>query len=309
MAELNKLPRRLYKYRSFSHYLLDMLVRDELYYSNPSEFNDPLDCRPTLDADISNDQLEQVLSNLCKRRFSDEMKAAAKSFKYPIQEASEHIARHSQQDAAQLLDGISYLADDSADHLQSLLRQSIEDELLRRYDRGIVSLGVRATCPLMWSHYGDQHNGICVGYSVPAGPKVNLHKIRYGGSRMVLASDVAIMESDSAAQQRVDEAVLLRKAKSWSYEREWRLIGKRDAQPSPLELEEVIFGIRCKLSVKFTVVQALANRSRPVRFFEIREVPGTFDLRKDALDTDELRASFPRRSRAAFDYFYSHDKN
>ena len=61
MAEPNKLPRLLYKYRGFSHRLLDMLVADELYYSDPGDFNDPLDCRPTLDANLPNDQLEQVL--------------------------------------------------------------------------------------------------------------------------------------------------------------------------------------------------------------------------------------------------------
>jgi len=61
MAEANKLPRLLYKYRGFSHRLLDMLVADQLYYSDPGDFNDPLDCRPTLDANLPNDQLEQVL--------------------------------------------------------------------------------------------------------------------------------------------------------------------------------------------------------------------------------------------------------
>ena len=107
----------------------------------------------------------------------------------------------------------------------------------------------------------------------------------------------------SAARGRVDEAVLLRKAASWRYEREGRLIGRQGAQDSPLELEEDIFGIRCKSTVKFTIVQALANRGRPVRFFEMREVSGTFHLRKYALDTDELGASLPRRSRSIFEAF------
>lgn len=70
-----------------------------------------------------------------------------------------------------------------------------------------------------------------------------------------------------------------------------------------LELEEVIFGIRCKSTVKFTIVQALANRGRSVQFFEMREVSGTFRLRKYALDTDELAASLPRRSRSILEAF------
>ncbi|MHC2295970.1 DUF2971 domain-containing protein [Rhizobium mongolense] len=269
MSEAVKPPKRLYKYRGFSPRLLDMLVADELYYSDPSDFNDPLDCRPSLDANLANDQLEQVLSRLREQRVFAEMQAAAKSLKYRGPKTIDHIARHSQRQATQLLDDIRYHATDPSyevdDPLRWLLRQSLEEELLQRYDRGIVSFGARATCPLMWSHYGDQHNGICAGYSVPPEAESSLHKISYGGSRKVLA--------------------------------------KRGAQDSPLELEEVIFGIRCKSTVKFTIVQALANRGRSVQFFEMREVSGTFRLRKYALDTDELAASLPRRSRSILEAF------
>jgi hypothetical protein len=305
MSEAVKPPKILYKYRGFSPRLLDMLVADELYYSDPGDFNDPLDCRPSLDANLPNGQLEQVLSRLREQRVLAEMQAAAKSLKYRGPRTIDHIARHSQKEATQLLNEIRYHATDPSyevdNPLNWLLRQYLEEELLRRYDRGIVSFGARATCPLMWSHYGDQHNGICAGYSVPSEASPSVHKISYGGSRKVLASDVAVMDDDSDARRRVDEAVLLRKATSWGYEREWRLIGKRGVQDSPLELEEVIFGIRCKSTVKFTIVQALANRQRPVRFFEMREVSGTFRLRKYTLDIDELSASLPRRSRSIFE--------
>ncbi len=312
MSDPTNRPRLLYKYRAFSPRLLDMLVADELYYSDPGDFNDPLDCRPSLDANLPNDQLEGILSRLREQRALAEMQAAAKSLKYRGPKTIEHIARHSHKEAAHLLEDIRYHATDPSyevdDPLQWILRGYLETELLRRYDRGIVSFGARATCPLMWSHYGDQHHGICAAYSVPAEAAPNIHKIAYGGSRKVLASDVAAMENDASARRRVDEAVLLRKAASWRYEREWRLVGKRGVQDSPLELEEVIFGIRCKATVKFTIVQALANRARPVRFYEMREMFGTFRLKKYALDTDELSASLPRRSRSAFEMFEDLDK-
>lgn len=312
MSDPTNRPRLLYKYRAFSPRLLDMLVADELYYSDPGDFNDPLDCRPSLDANLPNDQLEGILSRLREQRALAEMQAAAKSLKYRGPKTIEHIARHSHKEAARLLEDIRYHATDPSyevdDPLQWILRGYLETELLRRYDRGIVSFGARATCPLMWSHYGDQHHGICAAYSVPAEAAPNIHKIAYGGSRKVLASDVAAMENDASARRRVDEAVLLRKVASWRYEREWRLVGKRGVQDSPLELEEVIFGIRCKATVKFTIVQALANRARPVRFYEMREMFGTFRLKKYALDTDELSASLPRRSRSAFEMFEDLDK-
>ena len=127
----------------------------------------------------------------------------------------------------------------------------------------------------MWSHYGDQHRGICAGYSVPGPAARNLFPVTYGGSRNVKASDVAAMDADPAARQRVDEAALLRKAPDWKYEEEWRLIGNRGSQDSPLELEEVIFGMRCPSTVRFAIVRALENRGRDIQFFEVPHPHGT----------------------------------
>ncbi len=311
MSKQPNTPTRLYKYRAFSNRLLDMLVEDELYYANPSDFNDPLDSRPTLAADLDVHELEHLLSRLVTQRTKAEMTAAANAIKYRGPRTLDHIARHSRNKAAQLVSQVEYSAGnpiyDVMDPHRFLLRQYLEEELLRRYDRGIVSFGSRATCPLMWSHYGDQHRGICAGYSVPADATDQLHKINYGGSRNVKASDVAAMDINADARRRVDEAVLLRKAASWRYEREWRLIGNRGSQPSPLELEEVVFGIRCQPTVKYAIVKALENRRRPVQFNEMHECPGTFQLRKRRLDVDELGVSLPRRSRDALEAFENLD--
>src|SRR4051812_30795645 len=57
---------------------------------------------------------------------------------------------------------------------------------------------------------------------------------------------------------------------------------------SPLEMEEVVFGMRCSITVKYTIVRALVDRPRPVKFYEIRERRGKFLLGKYVLDTDEL---------------------
>jgi hypothetical protein len=157
----------------------------------------------------------------------------------------------------------------------------------------------------MWTHYGDQHHCVCIGYSVPKRTASDVHKVRYGGSRLVEASKVAAMiAGNDLARSQVDAAVLLRKAGSWSYEREWRLIGQRGLQDSPLELKEVIFGMRCKESVKYAVVKALEGRDRQVRFYQMREVPDTFRLKKYVLnDDDELFVYLPRRFASLYEAF------
>ncbi|MGS1016139.1 DUF2971 domain-containing protein [Allosphingosinicella humi] len=302
-------PKRLYKYRSFSDLTLGMLVEDTVFFADPTTFNDPLDTKPTLDTDIPNAALEGILAQLIEERTGAEMKAAAKTIRYNGPKTVDHIARQSRKAADRLLADIRYNAtgpfyEENDDPEKFLLGHYVETELLRRYDRGVFSLAQRANCPLMWSHYGDQHRGICLGYSIPDEAAGDLHKMKYGGSRLVQASDVsAMLGGDKAARDRVDEAVLLKKARPWAYEREWRLLGPRGSQHSPLELKEVVFGMRCPSAVMFGVIKALTGRDRPVRFYEIREQHGRFLLDKRVADTDELLATHPRRHRRIYEVF------
>ncbi len=303
-----KIPERLYKYRAFSNRTLDALIADQMFFADPGTFNDPLDTRPTLDTDIDADALAAILARLVEQRVSAEMNAAAKTIRYSGPKTISHIAAQSRRRAEQVVAEIRYHATnpeyDIEDPARFLFGQYVEDELLRRYGKGIVSLAERANCPLMWSHYGDQHKGVCIGYSIPARAAGDLHKISYGGSRQIAASAVAAMlDGDEDARRKVDDAVLTKKAIDWRYEREWRLIGPRGPQDSPLEMEEVVFGMRCSHTVKFAIVKALAGRSRPVRFYEIRERHGRFLLGRYALDIDELSVSLPWRALDVYDHF------
>lgn len=201
-----------------------------MFYADPSTFNDPLDAKPSLDADLPAEALEQMLRTLVERRVADEMTAAARNFRSKGPGTSEHISRVARRSAEQAIKDARYWSThpdiEADDPLRMVLGQEVERELMRRYDRGVVSFAERANCPLMWSHYGDQHRGVCFGYSAPAGLK--LDKVRYGGTLTVKASLVAAMLANEAgAAEKVDAAVLLKKAWDWRYEREWRLIGDR----------------------------------------------------------------------------------
>ena len=302
-------PERLYKYRAFDARTIELLVDDKVHFSDPSTFNDPLDTRPTLDADLGVPELEVLLERLTTDRISAEMQSAARSIRYKGPKTMEHIERHTRREAEKLLRTIEYLAtdpefEDPAPGPQTrLLRQYIESELLRQYDKGVLSLASRHECPLMWSHYGDQHRGVCIGYSVPAGAAKDVHQVTYGGSRLISASRVkAMLEGDAQAHAEVDAGVLLRKAVDWQYENEWRVLGPRGPADSPLELEEVIFGARCLPAVRHTVLRALQGRERQVKFFQIREVAGSFGLQRHELENDDLEFQ-PRRALSAAEGF------
>ena len=301
MEREKRLPTRLYKYRALTARTLDMVVGDRLHFADPSTFNDPLDTRPSLDVDVDGSELGGILRILIERSTAADMRAGAKAMKLTEARSKDWIEKHSRRQAERRIAEIEYGASnpeyDFETALRSQLRYCIELELLRGYEKGIVSFAERDDCPLMWSHYGDQHRGICLGYSVPEKATGAVERVTYGGDRLLKASDVgAMLEGDNEARARVDAAVMLRKAESWSYEREWRLIGGRGTGGSPLELEEIIFGMNCMDSAKYAVMKAMEDRTRSVEFYEMREERGTFNLRKDELIYgDELFVHFPRR--------------
>lgn len=316
MDKNKMIPSKLYKYRPFSNQVLDQLVFDQLFFSDPRKFNDPLDTKPALSCDLQEEDLENILRRLVEQRSCDEMREATKKIKHIGSWTIKNEGDYSQKYAMRIIKEIRYNAtnpdyENTENPNKFLLGREIEEELLGRYNKGIVCLAESPRCPLMWSHYGDQHKGLCIGYSIPEDAKSMPHKIDYDASdRFIKASDVeAMLNGDNDALQRVDQAVLLRKANSWKYEKEWRLMGSCGVQDSPLELEEVIFGMRCPSSVRYVVVKALANRCRPVKFFDMREEYGKFELINDEIDPDETTHCLPRRAREILEDFEIIDSN
>ncbi len=200
-----ELPTKLYKYRRFDDVTLESIIYDTLFFADPSTFNDPLDSRPSLKLDVDEPDLTEILKRLVEQRTKDEMSAALKMVKVRGPRAVDHVERQSRKQAEELLLKVEYYSTDpDGGDLKTLLGRQIEDELLRRYQNGIFCLTGRATCPLMWSHYGDQHRGICIGYSVPA--RTTVHKVKYGGTRLVEASKVAAMLDGSDVDGRQVES-------------------------------------------------------------------------------------------------------
>lgn len=278
-------PGRLYKYRTFGESTLSMLVEDVVYFADPSTFNDPLDVSPNVQPDLPVRELEEMLTALVDQRVRAELSGAATTLRYRGPRTVEHIEKLARRAADQVISTIRYNATDIDYAIESpeqrLLAQAIENELRRRYGKGVFSLAERSNCPLMWSHYGGQHHGVCLGYSLPENLTEQVGRIRYGRSRLVLASSIkSMMAGDEHAREDVDTSVLFTKARKWAYEREWRLIGKQGLQDSPVELEEVIFGMRCPQAVIYAIARSLVNRGRAVKFFIIDEQPGNFALKK-----------------------------
>ncbi len=99
---------------------------------------------------------------------------------------------------------------------------------------------------------------------------------------------------------------MLRKATPWKYEDEWRLFDKIGLNDSPLAMNDITFGLRCPDSIIHTVVNALSSRSGGIEFFKIRQVRGSYELRREPIDY-EISSYFPRVAQSGIETFGSVD--
>lgn len=106
--------------------------------------------------------------------------------------------------------------------------------------------------PVLWSHYGAAHRGICLGFDVP---DRLLTRVEYLERRIPFRT----MLPDKREGPDVAGPLFRMKFKGWSYEREWRRVVRlRDARKEgghffwpfgkDLALREVIAGPRCRIS-------------------------------------------------------------
>ena len=304
-------PKKLYRYQAISSRTVESLCHDKLYFSDPASFNDPLDCKPTVISDSNRATLRKILSELIKRRVTAEIRESLKNARLQGKKAEAHAKQSGVQAAQQELANIAYNATNPEFEVSEeeaefwLLKSEIRHELLKQYHRGVCCFAVSVYNPLLWSHYADQHQGVCVGYRLARVPLPKIHKVVYGGSRAIKTSLIAraILNNDHEAQNLMDRDVLLRKAPSWRYESEWRLLGNRGVQDSPLRLADVTFGLRCPKALKYALVSALEPREETVKFFEMYELPGTFKLKRKLVDTGELGLYFPHTAISAEEIF------
>jgi hypothetical protein len=304
-------PHTLYRYRTFTPAVLEELCEDRLYFANPGTFNDPLDCHPVLEADSSVGDLRRLVDHLVRQRVTANIRAALQAARVKGRGADDHADRRATAEAEHTLREIAYFATDSDHHETQeegerwLLTIEAERELMKHYERGVCCFSASAANPLLWSHYGNQHRGICIGYGTNRKPPPRLRQVSYRDERAVPTSLLvqAFVQGDTSARDALDAAVLLRKGPGWRYEREWRLVGAAGLQDSPLLLKNVSFGLRCSQSVTFAITQMLANRQHPIRYYEIYSSRDDFKLRRRQVDLDELNSAYPRKAWSAEEEF------
>ena len=199
----------LFKYKPINQFTLDIIANHRIYYPLPESFNDPFDTR-------------------C-------------SFKE--KKGMIHITDPQKIDAA--------FAGQNTSGMGVFKRKDFTNEITQFQNRlksfGILSLAETAKDILMWSHYADDHKGICIELERSPdnelGNSESTRKVAYAQSYPSLTpkSLGSAHEIDAALKR-----VLYTKSKQWTYEDEWRNFkdtgGKVYSLPG--EIKSLTFGCR-----------------------------------------------------------------
>ncbi len=274
----------LYKYRSFGVNSLRELCQSEVYFSDPKKFNDPLDCSPTLANDVCLSELEELCHRMITKQFNKE-------------KADRDIQEY------------RYLSTEYGDYrtnpeVQTYYINMLTDEVKRQLDttmknRGILSLSNKWNSPLMWSHYADEHKGICIEYDISRAVCTKPKMVDYNCGRKIQISSLIqwIFYNSEEALKEIEHKYFYAKARQWNYEEEWRYISETQGPAStPFHLSGIYFGMRCEVSVISSIVKLLNGTESNLKFYHVYGSQDSFELLRREVDIDELVACTPRPS-------------
>jgi Protein of unknown function (DUF2971). len=144
-------------------------------------------------------------------------------------------------------------------------------------ERSILSLSENFDNTTMWSHYANNHEGICVEYNplILINKAVGvLHKVKYLNPNEIEFNAYKLFAScsnnrDVEQYKSLINEMFLTKSNDWAYEKEWRIVhnaaGKVNYDPD--SLTAIYFGLRCGVEEKIAIRNILANKR--MAFFQM----------------------------------------
>jgi hypothetical protein len=237
------MPSHLYRYRAFTPDRLNEIIVDHsLYFTSPSAFNDPFDCKPFMNLEGSSSELEQFFTDQVNEKYQGQP-AAVRQF-------------------VQCMFGPHVNLTKKVEELSNLWHQS--------FTMGICCFSEPKDNILMWSHYADCHRGVCLEFTFePTEPVFRDAKpIEYASTYPEM----------NYLKQEGQKGMFLRKASDWSYEKEWRVFSNKTGLVSfrPDALTGIIFGCRIQPS-NITLVRSWIG-DRKITLYQAKQKTREFGL-------------------------------
>lgn|SRR5215472_1581863 len=191
---------RLYHYQRLNLDWLRQIIFDQkIYFSNPANFNDPWDCRPYFNIPPADDH---VACERCIQWF-----AAVARKRTPCLDEQEHARK------------VLELRNNRSSFEQQI--HAFSDGMVGEINRiyRVYCLSTKADSTLMWSHYTNDHQGICLEFACD--------NIVFGSAIQIQYSrEYPLLDFAIDGQDPLGMLPLFVKSDVWSYEDEFRVIAQ-----------------------------------------------------------------------------------
>ncbi|HCF2637070.1 TPA: DUF2971 domain-containing protein [Pseudomonas aeruginosa] len=219
------IPRRLFKYRSFSGHALDNFRNGTLWCTTASNFNDPYDSALSFDA-----YSDEMIAEAAARSlgvYSDAEVVEILASDNCISEVFSRVVQKYPDLNAELVEKVVInLRTVQRDHRVKMI-DLVNDGL--QSTTKICSLCERIDSVVMWSHYAQNHTGFAIEYDFSVLPPSDflvrsLWPVIYDNKLYDATGHLGLaLKKDEPASLFLIGAAL-HKAQDWSYEAEWRLV-------------------------------------------------------------------------------------
>jgi hypothetical protein len=180
---------KLYKFMSFNpEYLEQILVGSRLYHALPQQFNDPFECKPHW---YWPENVAEV------RGLRKEFYSIAKRQGVPNKEAEKYASKSMSN--------------------RRETEKALKKIIIQNYQKiRVCSFSTSNTNILLWSHYANSHEGLCIAFDANALPFAACLKVNY-------QDEYPYLEFPMPGDARGFKPALT-KSSSWTYEDEYRSI-------------------------------------------------------------------------------------
>ncbi len=266
----HKYPRIVYKYRNWleaNH--KNVLLKNQLFFTSPKDFNDPFDCRITANFSLLNTD-DKIKAYIDKKRIqqSDQFLQDGRNIEREL-EQFEHRIRNELYKVQEFYDELYF--------------EGVDNHY------GVLSLSERWNSILMWSHYGDHHRGYCIGFWEE---KLRNYLVVTGGPVSYPAQNI-FPEIHPMNDDLIETTIKQSHSKSneWSYENEYRLTKifypeiptpKDRIQQIPDDFfAEITIGLKTPVEYRDELMQI--GKAKKIKVFQATKMPFKFEIVREEI--------------------------
>jgi hypothetical protein len=225
----------LYKYRTLAgpHGLqnaVDIIINDRMRWQSPTAFNDPFDCAPRFDTDVSDAAFRSWLKDAQKRA----------GVSMPRTDRRAAIAKKTKS---------------KSDFIRKLETTFVE----KLGESSVTCFSLAENQPLMWAHYADSHSGVMFEFEEPLGD------INFCGLNVTYVDQRPLVDPTAflAGNDEIKKAIFT-KSVDWTYEKEVRMVEYR-RPPGPRSfsaayLKSITLGLRISAADRQSIIDAVGRR-------------------------------------------------